>query len=102
MEKKNNEGALPIKFIKNGEWVGKVGTIPIIAENEMGEFIIGICNYESKTMPYDDYEWLLFCASKAKMEATYFYLFTVNGFDKMILQEASRNTNLKIVLLDDF
>lgn len=102
MEKKNNEGALPIKFIKNGEWVGKVGTIPIIAENEMGEFIIGICNYESKTMPYDDYEWLLFCASKAKMEATYFYLFTVNGFDKMILQEANSNTNLKIVLLDDF
>lgn len=102
MEKQNAANLLPIKFIKIGEWVGKVGTIPIIAENENGEIIIGMCSYDNKIMTYSDYEWLLFCATKAKINAKYFYLFTLKGFDEQIVFEANVKSNLKTVVLDNF
>lgn len=102
MEKQNATNSLPIKFVKIGEWVGKVGTIPIIAENEIGETMIGICSYGNNIMTYNDYEWLLFCASNAKIDAKYFYLFTVNGFDERINLEANVNSNLKTIILDEF
>ena len=49
-------------------------------------------------MTYDDYEWLLFCVEKAKLNVDYIYLFSVDGFDEKLNLEAKVKKN--IILID--
>ena len=101
IEKWNKWGRLPIEVERIGEWVGKQGTIDVIAQNEEGKTIIGICNWDKPIMRYDDYEWLLFCAKKAKLRADYVYLFSVKQFDEKLSLEAKVKHNLKLISLDE-
>ena len=52
-------------------------------------------------MRYDDYEWLLFCAEKAKLRTDYIYLFSVRRFDEKLNLEAKVKQNLKLISLDE-
>lgn len=101
IEKWNRWGRLPIEVERIGEWVGKQGTIDIIAQDAEGKTIIGICNWDKPIMRYDDYEWLLFCAEKAKLRADYIYLFSVKKFDEKLTLEAKVKHNLKLISLDE-
>ena len=73
----------------------------MIAQNENGETIVGICNWDKPMMRYDDYEWLLFCAEKAKLRTDYIYLFSVRRFDEKLNLEAKVKQNLKLISLDE-
>lgn len=101
VEKWNKLGKLPFEVDKIGEWVGKLGNIDIIAQNENGETIIAICNWEKPMMRYDDYEWLLFCAEKARLRIDYVYLFSVGRFDEKLNLEAKVKQNLKLINMDE-
>lgn len=101
VEKWNAWGRLPFEIDRIGEWVGKLGTIDIIAQNEKGETIVGICNWDKPMMRYDDYEWLLFCAEKAKIRADYVYLFSVKRFDEKLNLEAKVKHNLRLINVDE-
>ena len=101
MEKWNKWNQLPIEIDRIGEWVGKLGSIDVIAQNEHGETIVGLCNWDKPIMRYDDYEWLLFCAEKAKIRVDYIYLFSVRHFDEKLNLEAKVKQNLKLISLDD-
>lgn len=101
MEHWNRIGKLPFEVERFGEWVGKFGNIDIIAQSEEGKTIIGLCNFEKPIMPYEDYEWLLFCAEKAKLRADYVYLFSVGRFDEKITLEAKMKPELKLITMDD-
>lgn len=92
---------LPIEVERIGEWVGKFGTIDVIAQSGEGETIIGICNWDKPMMRYDDYEWLLFCAQKAKLRVDYIYLFSVGRFDEKLDLEAKVKRNLRLIRLDE-
>ena len=52
-------------------------------------------------MRYEDYEWLLFCAEKAKIKPDYIYLFSVKHFDEKINLEAKVKQNLKLITMDE-
>ena len=52
-------------------------------------------------MRYDDYEWLLFCAEKAKLRVDYVYLFSVRRFDEKLNLEAKVKQNLKLISMDE-
>lgn len=101
IEKWDKAGKLPFEISKMGEWVGKSGNIDLIAQSESGETIVGICNWDKPMMRYDDYEWLLFCVKKAKLQADYFYLFSANRFDEKLILEARVKQNLKLISLDE-
>lgn len=101
IEKWNKWGRLPIEVERIGEWVGKQGTIDIIAQDADGRTIIGICSWDKPIMRYDDYERLLFCAEKAKLRADYVYLFSVKKFDEKLTLEAKVKHNLKLISLDE-
>lgn len=73
----------------------------MIAQNEEGRTIAGICNWDNPMMRYDDYEWLLFCLKKAKLQADYIYLFSSNRFDEKLRLEAAVKQNLKLISLDE-
>lgn len=97
----NNWGKLPFEAVEFGEWVGKLGNIDIIAKSEDGKTIIGLCNFEKLLMRYDDYEWLLFCAEKAKLRVDYVYLFSAGRFDEKLCLEAKVKHNIKLITLDE-
>lgn len=101
MEQWNRQGMLPFSAEYFGEWAGKFGNIDIVAQSEEGETIIALCNFEKPMMRYDDYEWLLFCAEKAKLKADYVYLFSVGRFDEKLSLEARVKQNLKLITLDE-
>ena len=101
VEKWNKWERLPIKVERIGEWVGKLGTIDIIAQSKSGETIISICNWDKPMMRYDDYEWLLFCAEKARIRADHIYLFSAHSFDERLNQEAKLKHNLRLISMDE-
>ena len=39
-------GKLPLKIKKMGTWIGKEGTIDIIAQNEIRQNMVGVCNWD--------------------------------------------------------
>lgn len=101
IEKWNKWGNLPIQIDRIGEWVGKLGTIDVIAQNDKGDTIVSICNWDKPMMRYDDYEWLLFCCNEAKIRSDYVYLFSVRRFDEKLNLEAKVKKNLKLISLED-
>lgn len=101
LEKWNERGKLPIQFEDVGEWVGKAGTIDVIAQDEGGRTLIALCNWEKPMMTYADYEWILSCAKKAKIKADYIYLYTATGFDEKLNLEAKVKSNLKLIQISD-
>ena len=101
IEKWNKWKELPIEIDRIGEWVGKIGNIDVIAQNEEGKTIVSICNWDKPLMRYDDYEWLLFCCKEAKIHVDYVYLFSVKRFDEKLNLEAKVKPNLKLISLED-
>lgn len=92
---------LPISLSQYGEWVGKAGNIDIILQGEDGKTLIGYCNFEKPMMTYEDYEWLLFLASKAKIETDYIWLFSGGRFDEKLYLEEKVKRNLRLISLND-
>lgn len=101
MELQNQTGRLPISCNKMGKWIGKAGTIDFIGQNEEQKTILGLCNWERPMMRYDDYEWLLFCAKQAKLQADYVYLFSAEGFDEKLRFAAASRQNIYLLTLTD-
>lgn len=72
-----------------GEWLGKSGNLDIVAGKTDGRLIVANCSYAGK-MRLEDYEWLLFCAEKAKIKNAVFRLYSENGFDEKLHDMAAR------------
>ncbi|MCR4587854.1 MAG: AAA family ATPase [Lachnospiraceae bacterium] len=101
MQDQDRLDRLPIKSEESGEWVGKNGNIDIIMVNKEGECLIGLCNWDKPMMNYDDYEWLNFLASQAKISPEYIYLFSQERFDEQLELEAKVKKGLKLVTLKE-
>lgn len=91
---------LPIACGTIGEWIGKAGSLDIIAQDQEGRTLIGLCNWE-KPMTYEDYENLLLYAKKAKINPDYIYMYTAFRFDEKLNLEAKVKSNLKLVQISD-
>ena len=100
LTKLNKMDKLPIMPNVVGEWVGKEGGLDIIAQDEEGRTLIGMCNWE-KPIAYEDYEELLTYAKKAKINADYIYMYTAFRFDERLNLEAKIKTNLKLIQISD-
>ena len=100
MERLNENNELPFVAEDMGEWVGKAGTIDLIAEGD-GESLIAGCNWEKDEYTYEEYEWLLFCANKARIKPDYIYLFSVERFDEKLVSEASLDRYLRLISAGD-
>ena len=101
LERLNERGRLPFRFTKSGEWIGKEGTIDVIAQNENGDTLIALCNWEKPMMTYEDYKWVMDCAKQAKINVDYIYLYTAFGFDEKLNLEAKVKHGLKLVQITD-
>lgn len=93
------KGLLPFPVSDMGEWAGKAGDIDIILRSEKGETLLAVCQCEREIFPYADYEWLLFLAERAKLEADYIWLFSDGEFDEKLMAEAREKKNLSLILM---
>lgn len=100
VERLNEKNRLPFHAEEMGEWVGKVGTIDLIAQGEEKSLIVG-CNWDRPMYTYEDLEWLLFCADKACVEPDYIYLFSVERFDEKLALEAKIKRTLRLISAKD-
>lgn len=89
---------LPFKIERIGTWYGKVGTIDLIAQDEKGNHMICLCNFEKAKMSYGDYEWNNYCIDLAKLHFDRLILFSRSSFDEKLKKEALHNE--KVILLD--
>ena len=96
----NDRNRLPIKAERFGTWVGKQGTLDIIATDAEGTNIIAVCIYDKPMVTYKDYEDAIELSRKASVKPDYVYLFAGSGFDEKINLESKIGKNLKPVLLD--
>lgn len=89
---------LPLKICKTGTWIGKQGSIDIIAQNSIRENLIGLCNWSEEQMTVERYHDLADSMKKAKIKAKYYYLFSAKNFDSPLKKLAEEDD--RIVLVD--
>ena len=93
----NKSGRLPIKVTKSGEWVGKMGNIDLIAQDDEDHTILVLCNWDKPMMTYEEYSGLLLCARKAKISTDHIFLYSAARFDEKLHLEAKVKHNLKLI-----
>lgn len=81
-----------------GEWLGKSGSLDIVAADRNGSLTVAACSYASRMNP-EDYEWLLFCMNKAGIKDAVKLLFCEKGFSDELREEAMKgNVELRHIL----
>ncbi len=91
-------GRLPLKISKIGSWIGKQGSIDIIASEDTGKTIIGLCRWKDRTVTYSMCLDLFDLMGQAKISADYYYLFSSRSFDEKLKREAAKEP--RIILVD--
>ena len=91
-------GKLPITISKIGSWIGKQGNIDIIASDDEGKAIIGLCRWKDRTVTYNMCLELFDLMGQAKISADYYYLFSSKSFDEKLKKEAENEP--RIILVD--
>lgn len=99
LQVQNESGKLPFRFTRYGEWVGKIGTIDIVAQDESGHTLLAMCNGGKPLLTMDDYEWLLFLAKKARLVPQFIILYTLGEFDQDLQRFIQGNEGIRLVTL---
>jgi len=84
-------------YRRKGEWLGKTGNLDIVAEDNTGAITIGLCSFDAE-VSIEDYEWFLFCASKAKLVPDKIHVFSGAGFDERLQKEADKEKDGRLTL----
>ncbi len=93
-------GKLPFEIEEEGEWVGKFGTINIIAQSETGDTLVALTSWKKK-LDIDAIDFLRNCSKRARVNPDYYYLFSAEGFDDALVKMAEETPQIKLVGLDD-
>lgn len=94
-------GRLPIKISKIGTWVGKDGTIDLIAQNSIRENIIGICSWAEEEMTCEHYQKLEELLKKARIHADYYFFFSGRSFEPALVQKAESDSRFTLIDMTD-
>lgn len=70
-----------------GEWLGKSGSLDIVAIGRDKDTTVAVCCY-ARRMSLEDYEWLLFCMKKAGIQHAAKILYCEKGFTEELRREA--------------
>lgn len=89
---------LPLKIHKMGTWDGKEGNIDIIAQNEIRQNMVGLCNWEQEELTLEMCEKLFANMKKAKITAEYYFLFSAKGFAPEV--KALADNDKRYILVD--
>ena len=94
----NLMGKLPLHITKMGTWVGKEGTVDLVGENEIREYVAAICNWSMDAISVQDYENLQKNLKLARIRTKVVYLFSATSFTDEL--KALAEADASIVLVD--
>lgn len=94
-------GKLPLKIAKMGTWIGKEGTIDIIAQDGVRQNIVGLCNWDKPELTMQMCEQLFFNMEKAKISAEYYFLFSAKGFAEDVVAMAEEDKRFVLVDMNE-
>lgn len=94
-------GRLPMKICKIGTWVGKDGTIDMIAQNSVRENIIGICNWTEEEMKYESYQKLEELLKQARIHASHYFFFSGRSFESALVEKAESDDRFTLIDMKD-
>lgn len=94
-------GKLPLKVTKMGTWIGKEGTIDIIAQNEVRQNMVGLCNWEKPELTMAMCQELFENMKKAKIGAEYYFLFSAKGFAAEVTAMAEHDKRFILVDMNE-
>lgn len=97
LELMNQVHKLPLQIHKMGTWVGKRGHIDIIAQNEIRENLICLCNWSEPEMTFEMCQKLFQSMEQAKLTANYYYLFSAKSFDEKLRKMVSADKRILLV-----
>ncbi len=85
-------GKLPIHAAKAGTWIGKEGTVDIVAMDEERNTIVGACNWSRPAMTDKDLVQLSQALKKARLAPKHIFLFTATEFAPQIIELARQDS----------
>lgn len=94
-------GKLPLKIHKMGTWIGKEGNIDIIAQNEIRQNMVGLCNWDKPCLTLDMCEELFANMKRAKINAEYYFLFSAKGFEPELIEKAEQDQRFILVDMNE-
>lgn len=94
-------GKLPLKISRIGTWVGKEGTIDIIAQNEVRQNMVGLCNWDKPVFTMEMCEKLFSSMKLAKIKAEYYFLFSASRFDDTLTELAKKDKRFILVDMNE-
>lgn len=100
MELMNQFHHLPATFGNFGSLYGKEGFVPLIANTEDGQMLVGNCKWASKPMDIKEFNDLLKKIEQTGKEADYYYLFSKEGFTSELAVMAQNMDNIQCIDLE--
>jgi len=100
IDKCSSFNKLPFVIDEEGEWVGKMGTIDIVAQSDTGDTLVGICDFEHE-FDVTAMEQLRNCCKRARLTPDYYYFFSAVGFDDSLRKLAEEMPEVKLIGLDE-
>ncbi|WP_029321243.1 ATP-binding protein [Butyrivibrio sp. AE3004] len=100
VSKLSEYGKLPFVIEEEGEWVGKIDSLDVVAQSESGDTLVGICNWDS-VMNVDSMDMIRSCCKRARINPDYYYLFSANGFDEGLVALAEKEASIKLIGLEE-
>ncbi|MFR4351903.1 MAG: ATP-binding protein [Roseburia sp.] len=94
-------GKLPLRIKKMGTWIGKEGNIDIIAQNEVRQNMVGICNWAKPELTVEMCEALFSNMERAKIKAEYYFLFSARRFAPAVREMAERDERFVLVDMNE-
>lgn len=93
----NDREYLPIQFIRYGEWVGKTGTVHMIAQDKERNFLFGFCNLHKGPLKPEEYQNFQKVAKETHLSYDYLYLFSLDGFEDSVIDTIGDAENIYLV-----
>ena len=94
LELLNMVDKLPLKLTRTGTWVGKQGTIDLVAQDEARNMLVGLCNWWRPAFTSDMLRQLEKNLKKAKIKAGYIYLFSATTFETELLESVKNESRI--------
>lgn len=91
MELLNRVNKLPIPVTKIGTWIGKQGTLDIVAQDALRNTLVGACNWSKPAMTAEDLAKLAQTLQKARLAPKHIFLFTATEFAPELLALAKQD-----------
>lgn len=97
----NQMGKLPFAVKRVGTWLGKTGSIDIIAQSEDRRNIIGFCNWNAPEMTMDMCEQMATAMDQAHLSSDDYYLFSATSFEPALQAYVIRDPRFKLINMNE-